>query len=53
VTVTIADDRGREVAALPGTREAGINRVAWNMRHEGQSCLDEVCLMEAGSRVWP
>ena len=35
VTVTIADDQGREVATLPGTRTAGINRVTWNMRYPG------------------
>jgi photosystem II stability/assembly factor-like uncharacterized protein len=35
VTVTIADDQGREVATMPGTRTAGINRVTWNMRYTG------------------
>jgi hypothetical protein len=35
VTVTITDDQGREVATMPGTRTAGVNRVAWNLRYTG------------------
>lgn len=35
VKVTILDDRGEVINTLRGTRHAGINRVIWNLRHEG------------------
>ncbi|MFW6137040.1 MAG: WD40/YVTN/BNR-like repeat-containing protein, partial [Candidatus Aminicenantaceae bacterium] len=35
VTITIRDAQGREVDTLIGTRNHGINRVTWNLRHPG------------------
>ncbi len=35
VRISILDGKGNEIAQLPGTRQAGINRVNWNLRHSG------------------
>ena len=35
VTVTILDGSGEEVVSLPGTKQRGVNRVTWNLRHPG------------------
>jgi photosystem II stability/assembly factor-like uncharacterized protein len=35
VEIEILDDQGQTVNTLRGTRTRGINRVAWNLRHEG------------------
>jgi photosystem II stability/assembly factor-like uncharacterized protein len=35
VDIEILDDRGETVKELRGTRRAGINRVAWDLRYEG------------------
>ncbi len=35
VTITILDERGEEVISLPGTKQRGVNRVAWNLRYPG------------------
>jgi len=35
VDIEILDDEGRTVNSLRGTRSRGINRVGWNLRHEG------------------
>ena len=35
VGIEILDDEGRSVTTMPGTRRSGINRVSWNLRHEG------------------
>jgi hypothetical protein len=32
VVVTITDGKGRTFATLPGTKEAGLNRLVWNLR---------------------
>jgi len=34
VKITILDERGQTVRALQGTKEPGINRVMWDLRHE-------------------
>jgi len=33
VTLSIHDASGTEIARIPATRERGINRVVWNLRH--------------------
>jgi len=35
VTVTILDESGRTIASFPGTKQPGINRVSWDLRHPG------------------
>jgi hypothetical protein len=35
VTVTITDREGRTIETLRGSRNKGINRVRWNLRHPG------------------
>ncbi len=35
VEIEILDDRGQTVNTLQGTGRPGINRVSWNLRHEG------------------
>ena len=34
VTIAIADSQGRTVRTLTGTRQAGVNRIAWDLRSE-------------------
>jgi photosystem II stability/assembly factor-like uncharacterized protein len=36
VTITITDESGNGVTTLRGTRNQGINRVSWNLRHESK-----------------
>ncbi len=33
VKVTIEDSSGQKIAELPGTKEAGINRITWDLRY--------------------
>jgi len=35
VTITILDEKGNLVNTLNGTKQPGINRVAWDLRHNG------------------
>jgi photosystem II stability/assembly factor-like uncharacterized protein len=35
VSITILDREGKTVKVLRGTKDAGINRVAWDLRYEG------------------
>jgi photosystem II stability/assembly factor-like uncharacterized protein len=35
VTITVLDESGQTVASMPGTKERGLNRVSWNLRHSG------------------
>ncbi|MBI4471046.1 MAG: hypothetical protein HY646_00150, partial [Acidobacteria bacterium] len=39
VKLTITDSEGRTVRELAGTKDAGINRVVWDMRHAGPAGL--------------
>lgn len=34
VTITILDENGQTVRTLKGTKERGINRIMWDLRHE-------------------
>jgi photosystem II stability/assembly factor-like uncharacterized protein len=35
VTVTILDDKGRQVRVLEGSRQKGINRLTWDLTYDG------------------
>jgi hypothetical protein len=51
VTVAILDESGQTVATMPGTKERGLNRVSWNLRHSGARQAKLRTKPEANPRV--
>jgi photosystem II stability/assembly factor-like uncharacterized protein len=48
VKITIADGTGQTIRTMNGSSKYGINRVSWNLRHDGPKRLNFLPAREAG-----